>query len=597
MLAALPHNETDRLAALRALCQLDTPPDPEFDLITELAAKTFNAPLAAISLIDEDRQWFKSRVGIEVSETPRDVAFCAHAIQLAEPTVVLDARTDRRFADNPLVTGAPHIRFYVGVPLRNAAGLGLGTLCIIGTEPRKAFSDAETAVLQYLSALVMARLDTLRTIGYVDSLTLLPNRTRFVQDLQAWMAGAGAVPEQRAAVAIDVCEAEYFHSMERALGCDYAEGYIVAAKQRLVDALPHTSWYRIGPTLFACVRTVADPDDLGAVFDELWQATAAPIEHLGIPHASAASTGAVRLDHRGDASDIVRALISAVDSAREQGIGRCTFEQCDDERQRQAFRLLTALPAALTAGDQLSLCYQPRVALGSGQCIGVEALLRWQHPIMGNVSPADFIPLAEKTALMWHVTQWVLNAGFEQAARWQKLGHRFSVSLNISAHDLDHAGFVDMLEALLARHALQPALIELEFTESAMSLQPQRLHQQLQQIRALGFQLSIDDFGTGYSNLTYLKRLPATVIKIDQSFISNVLEDEKDATIVRAIIALGHELGYTVVAEGIESQAVHDRLRQWGCDEGQGYSIARPMPVALLEAWLLWPIGVRTAAG
>jgi len=594
MQAALPHNETDRLIALRALCQLDTPADPEFDLITELAAKTFDAPVAAISLIDAERQWFKSRVGIDLCETPRDIAFCAHAIHSVEPTVVLDARSDGRFADNPLVTGAPHVRFYAGVPLVNAAGLSYGTLCVIGTEPRGRFTDAEAAVLKYLGALVLARLDTLHTIGYVDALTLLPNRSRFVQDLQGWMADrAGAA--QLAAVAIDICEADYFHSMERALGCDYAEGYINAAKRRLLDALPHTSLYRIGPTLFACVRAVPLADDLAAVFDELWQSLAAPVEHLGIPHTSAASTGAVRLDHHGDAADIVRALISAVDSARAQGLGHCSYEPSDDEAQRLAFRMLTALPAALLAHDQLSLHYQPRVALADGKCVGVEALLRWRHPEMGNVAPGVFIPLAEKTALMWRITQWVLNAGFAQAALWQRAGYRFSLSLNVSAHDLDHAGFVDALVALRDKHAVNPALIELEFTESAMSMQPQRLQQQLRQIRALGFQLSIDDFGTGYSNLTYLKRLPASVIKIDQSFVGNVLTDEKDAAIVRAVIALAHELDYTVVAEGIEAPAVLEQLLAWGCDEGQGDHIARPMPLPLLEAWLLWPIGVRTA--
>jgi EAL domain-containing protein (putative c-di-GMP-specific phosphodiesterase class I)/GGDEF domain-containing protein len=576
------------LAALRELCLLDTPADPAFDQITQLAAKIFNTPIALVSLVDDQRQWFKSRVGTEMSETPRQHAFCAHAIHHTEPMVVLDASLDARFIGNPLVTGSPFVRFYAGAPLVTREGMALGTLCIIDTEPRAAFSDEERQVLQRLAGLVLFRIETLRSIGYVDALTSLPNRTRFLEDIDLRLADPARNAQAMVSVAVDVCGTAYYSDMLKALGYDYAEAYLVCAKDRLRNALPASATlYRIGVMRFGFLYEAPSDDLLEPVFDAIAGAFGVSIDHQGIPHNTKVTIGARRLQRNADAADVVRSLSALTDNVRRQGGTWGHYQRSDDEAQQRTFRILAALPEALTTPGQLSLHYQPRVSLASGECVGVEALLRWRHPQMGNVWPSEFIPLAEKTALIGRVTRWVLNAALRQAARWQRAGHRFSVAINVSAVDLDQADFVDNLCRLLKRHRVDAALIELEFTESALTLHPQRLNEHLQRIRGLGMQIAIDDFGTDYSNLNYLKRIPATALKIDMSFIQALLTDSRDRAIVRSMIGLGHDLGHRVVAEGIETEAIYDMLASWQCDEGQGYGIAKPMPAEQFEAWLV----------
>jgi EAL domain-containing protein (putative c-di-GMP-specific phosphodiesterase class I)/GGDEF domain-containing protein len=584
----LPPDEPRRLAVLRELCLLDTPADRVFDLITQLASRTLRTPIALVALIDEQRQWFKSRIGLEATQTPRSQAFCAYAIHSPELLVVADARQDPRFCDNPLVTGPPFIRFYAGAPLMLADGTGLGTLCVIDSEPRSDLDDDARQTLQDLRDLLLMRIESLRNAGFVDPLTGLLNRSRFNEDLTMWLS-LQSTDQHDTAVAIDVCGTEYFRDMVKALGWEYAEGYLLATRDRLLNALDGLPAYRIDTTSFAFIVEGNDPAQLARRCEHVCDAFADAIEHQGIPHAATPSLGAVRLDGALSANHTLRSLTTAVDMARQRGLPWSLYERNHDASQRNAFRILAALPEALNAREQLSLHYQPRVNLRTGECVGVEALLRWQHPLLGTVAPNEFIPLAEKTALMGRVTAWVLQAGIAQAALWQRQGHRFGVSLNVSAMDLEQADFIATLRALLARHALEPSRIEIEFTESAMIRHPQHVAEQLQQISALGVKIAIDDFGSGYSNLSYLKRIPANALKIDQSFIRSLPGSRKDCMIVPSMIRLGHDFGQQVVAEGIETEEIHDMLRDWGCDEGQGYWIARPMPASALDAWLVTP--------
>lgn len=585
----VPKNEFERLSALHQLCLLDTPNDPAFDALTALAAKVFGVPIALVSLVDEGRQWFKSRIGLKPRQTPRGQAFCAYALHGHEPLVVLDTLQDERFAGNPLVTGEPRMRFYAGAPLITNNGMCLGTLCIIDQAPRADFSAQQVDMLQHFAAIVMMRIETLRSIGYVDQLTMLPNRVRFLEDLGLWMgdlAAADAPARHLSVVALDICGAAYFQDMAAALGGAYADGYLKAAQANIVMALAPAPVYRIDTTVFGCVIEAEDDGALAAELEILQTMLSNPIEHQGIPHAPPVVTGAVRLLADGDAAEVARALSSALAQARGQQAGSGIYQRGLDVEQQRAFRILAAIPEALSSGGQLALYYQPRVSLRSGRCVGVEALLRWNHPVLGAVSPAEFIPLAERTALMRQMTAWVLRAALSQAENWQSAGVRICVALNVSALDLDYGDFASHLGQHLRARALDPSLVEVEFTESALCRTPERLQTQLSQLRALGVQVAIDDFGAGYSNLSYLKQIPATTLKIDQSFVRALPSDGPDETLVRSIIALGHDFGHCVVAEGVESEEVYRLLASWGCDEAQGYWIARPMPAAQLGAWL-----------
>lgn len=581
-------DESTRLAVLHGLCLLDSPPDPVFETIAAMAARNLGAEIALVSLVDEHRQWFKARIGLEPQETPRDQAFCAHAIRAHEVMVVPDAQLDPRFCDNPLVLGPPFIRFYAGAPLTLRDGHRIGTLCVIGTSPRPGLDAEAITQLEGLRDLAVLRVENLRSTTYRDGPTGLPNRSRFAEDLDAWLSQRDSAPAITA-VAVDICGSDYFRDMVKALGWDYVDGYVALAQGRLAAYLPAgTTLYRLDPTTFGFLAQ-AETQRLSSLCTRISKAFTEPLEHQGIPHTAVTSIGAVSLQTSYGAADTIRSLTTSVDISRERGVPWSMYERKHDVAQRNTFRLLAALPAALDSASQLRLHYQPRVDLHDHRCVGVEALLRWQHPMIGPVMPADFVPMAEKTALINRITAWVIDNGIAQAARWQRQGLDFNLALNVSAADLDRPGFAGLLRRGLERHQLDPRRLEIEFTESAMIRHPEHLAEQLAAIAALGVHIAIDDFGTGYSNFSYLKQLPASSLKIDQSFIRSLPDNRTDRTLVPAMIRLGHSLGQRVVAEGIESAEAYTQLRAWGCDEGQGYWIAKPMPAAALETWLQTP--------
>ena len=584
----LLRSENERLAALRELCLLDTPTDPAFDQMTLLATHVFDTSMALISLVDDGRQWFKSRIGMAVRETPRSQAFCAYALHSTEPLIVLDTLQDIRFADNPLVTGSPGLRFYAGAPLITKEGLCLGTFCVLDAAPRAAFDAVQVTQLRHFARLAMMRIETLRSIGYADPLTQLPNRTRFLEDVALWINDAPDDGRRLFAVAIDVCGHGYLQQMQSAFGADYADGFLMAASRRVSQALGPAPVYRIDSTVMACVLAARDEAALEEQLRGLQQRFSVPCEHQGIPHAPAVALGAVALatPDAVPTADTARVLGAALAHARAAHRPWAIYHPQLDAAQQRAFRILAAIPGALAADHQLQLHYQPRIDLADGVCTGVEALLRWNHPELGTISPGEFIPLAEKTALIGDITAWVVRAALAQAQVWHDAGLRLTVSLNVSALDLATAGFADLLDRLLGQSRVDPGLIEIEFTESAVADDPLPVGVQLRRLRALGLQIAIDDFGTGHSNFSYLKQIPATILKLDQSFVRTLPTDMHDVTILCAMIRLGHEFGHRVVAEGIETAQAYELLASWGCDEGQGYWIARPMPAAQVADWL-----------
>jgi EAL domain-containing protein (putative c-di-GMP-specific phosphodiesterase class I)/GGDEF domain-containing protein len=422
----------------------------------------------------------------------------------------------------------------------------------------------------------------------MDQTMGLPNRARLLEDLdqysQAGLCAAGGL----AAVAVDLCGAEYFNDTVKALGYRYADDYLLASKDRLFSLLPaDTTLYRISATRLSFVLDGTD-EALSGLLARIGKACSLPLWVGDIPHNPRATMGALRLPATFDAADVLRALISASDTARQDGSSWNFYDSRQHDSQRRAYQVLTALSTALHQEhiDELSLHYQPKVDLNTGKCTGVEALLRWHSPTLGTVSPAEFIPLAEKTALIDRITGWVMDEAMRQASVWQQRGWRLPVAFNVSAVDLDRPSFTDELCTCLLRHGVDPHLIELEFTESALSHSPERLREHLLSLQALGMKVSIDDFGTGYSNMTYLKTLAANTLKVDQSFVRDMLTNATDQAIVPALVNLAHRTRHKVVAEGIETLAAYDTLAAWGCDQGQGYWIAKPMPALALEQWL-----------
>jgi EAL domain-containing protein (putative c-di-GMP-specific phosphodiesterase class I) len=284
--------------------------------------------------------------------------------------------------------------------------------------------------------------------------------------------------------------------------------------------------------------------------------------------------------------DVLRSLYSAVQDARASPDLVSVYSSTADEAYKRRYRLLQDFGPALQADDQLRLVFQPRIDLTTGRCVGAEALLRWDHPALGSVSPGEFVPVIEHSPHAQAMTAFVLDRALAQAHRWQEGGHGLIMSVNVSAANLHEAAFSGSVEAALRRHGLAPEQLELEVTESAIMQDAEQARRQLDALAAADVRLAIDDFGTGYSSLAYLQNIPAHVVKIDQSFVRNLGNGEREQSLVRSMISLSHDLGYRVVAEGVETAAVADQLTAMACDEAQGYHFARPLEIGSFTTWL-----------
>ncbi len=250
------------------------------------------------------------------------------------------------------------------------------------------------------------------------------------------------------------------------------------------------------------------------------------------------------------------------------------------------------------ATEQLFLLYQPKIRLDDGAISGVEVLTRWRHPELGIIFPDEFIPLAERTGLIIPMTLWVMHHALLQCRAWNAMGHPVSIAVNLSMWNLESLALPDQVEGLLRSVGVSPHNLQLEITESAIMVDPQRAMRVLTAIRALGVTFSIDDFGTGYSSLSYLKKLPVACIKIDKSFVQHMESDRDNAVIVKSIIDLGHNLGLQVVAEGVETAVARDMLCDLQCDEAQGYYYSRPIPAyAITQSLVNEPITIAKQKG
>jgi EAL domain-containing protein (putative c-di-GMP-specific phosphodiesterase class I) len=286
-----------------------------------------------------------------------------------------------------------------------------------------------------------------------------------------------------------------------------------------------------------------------------------------------------------DPVDVLRFAHCAAQDARDTEGKVSLYSSEQDTLHRRRFDLINAFGQALDEPDQLNLVFQPRIALATGICVGAEALLRWTHPTLGAVSPGEFIPLIERTTLAKPTTMWVLNAAIEQLAAWRASDRDLVMAVNVSAGNLNEPDFAERVIAVLERHDVPADRLELEITESAIMEDAGRALEQLRKLSGTGIRLAIDDFGTGYSSLSYLQVLPIDTVKIDRAFIADCTEGAKQRSLVETMTKLSHDLGFQVVAEGIETQAIANLLLEIGCDEGQGYLLGRPMARDTFERW------------
>ncbi|MBK8804167.1 MAG: EAL domain-containing protein [Fibrobacteres bacterium] len=417
-----------------------------------------------------------------------------------------------------------------------------------------------------------------------DPLTGLPNRSLVMDRLEKAMAGTGS--EAVSFIALDF---DRFHTINASMGCDVGDGMLLGLAVRLVGAVPPgTTVGRFAHSEFGIVLEGLHQDAIERIAETLRAVARTPLPLGG---RELVLTGSV-----GVASDLpggckAEALVSRAESAALQASARGgdAVVYFDAERSRQAKeRVDLEIDLARAIPGQLELHYQPIVNLTDGRVAGFEALVRWRHPSRGMISPLQFIPIAERTGLIQELGLWVMGEALMRLSGWQKsFGHRSPfMSINLSVKQFHQVDLAEQIERKLRETGAQAYGIKLEITESALSEDPERVANILERLVAQGVRFSLDDFGTGYSSLGYLSRFPVQTLKVDKSFVDELGRDERKSRITSAIVTLAHSLRMDVVAEGIETTLQRDRLRGLGCEYGQGYLFAKPLPFAQAEDYL-----------
>ena len=438
--------------------------------------------------------------------------------------------------------------------------------------------------LNHMRQGIATRESEILRLAYQDTLTGLPNRALFNDRLTQATAIAKRKDLPLSIVVIDL---DRFKAVNDTLGHAAGDEVLREVGKRLRALLRESDTIaRLGGDEFAILLPDADADRVMRVVYKILQALEAPIQ-LGEQWLDVGGSAGIASypQHSDDPGTLMRYADMAMYVAKRNNSGSAAYDPDLDDSRQEHLSLLGELRRAVEK-NELLLYYQPKMDLASNRPIGVEALVRWQHPSRGFVPPGEFIPFAERTGYIKVLTQWIIETAMRQCGRWVEQGIRLQISLNISARDLLTPDLPNRIHDAMLKYRVPPELVCLEITESGFMDDPVRALQTLTRLNALGVKLSVDDYGTGYSSLAYLKKLPVDEMKIDQAFVKNMVTDNDDLVIVRSTIELGHNLGLKVVAEGVEDKATLDKLEQLGCDLAQGYYISRPLPAEKLEVWL-----------
>jgi diguanylate cyclase (GGDEF)-like protein/PAS domain S-box-containing protein len=461
-----------------------------------------------------------------------------------------------------------------------------GFLCALA-EAQGAFGPEETRFLAAAASMVSAalhRLDSEARLAYLaqfDPLTGLPNRTLLADRFSLMIVQAR---RRGAALGVLFIDLDDFKLVNDTQGHAAGDELLKETARRLQSAVRDGDTVaRISGDEFTVILSdLARPDDAALVAQKIIDRLSSPVEINGQEVVVTASIGIATFPADGDdAETLLGAADAAMYRAKQAGRNAFQFFTADiNQRTRARAQLGRELRRALERRE-FTLAYQPKIDLTSGQPCGAEALLRWEHPERGRVEPVEFIPVLEETGLIVPVGEWVLRRACEDLKHWQSLGApAMPVAVNLSARQFRQHDLEERIRAIVSAAGVKPSLIELEITESQLMHDPDHAIRVLHALGQAGVRIAIDDFGTGYSSLAYLTRFPLASLKIDRSFVADVLDDEADATIVRTIVDMAHTLGFTVIAEGVERDSQAAFLRALGCEQAQGFLFARPMSAA-----------------
>jgi diguanylate cyclase (GGDEF)-like protein/PAS domain S-box-containing protein len=702
-----------------------------FDELTRQAAEACDAAIAAVSVLENGRHWFRSRGEVSPADTPRALLLCTEALRSEDGVTLLDLRQDSRFSE--LIPGG--MRFFAGVPIVTSRAGAIGTLSVMDPTPKESFDgDVDLEVLRDLAreagrqfdirlgaeevlanapqpsrpgpppadpefrqlverapvgtyviqseryryanpklgeilgyepgelagaevaplvveadrAGVLSRIRGIAVgaeaasyafrairkdgeivdvevhesaseleghavvIGtmlditerkraeaqaaeraFVDPLTRLPNRVRFLERLETELAQSRRYGRRLAVVHLDV---DGFKFVNDNWGHGVGDRLLQSLALRLTRGVREVDTIaRIGGDEFLIlVPDLKQSGDMSRFAQKLVGLIARPVELEDRTLQITASVGVATFPDDGQTADeLLRSADTAMYRAKDSGGNG--FELCTPELTAAAverLELQNGLRLALDRNEFL-LHYQPLVSLGSGRIVGLEALVRWQHPQKGFLPPVTFIPMAEETGLIVPLGDWVLKAATTQLKTWLGTGLGLRIAVNFSAKQFRERTLVHTVESALTAAGLEPHNLEVEITESTAMEGAEIVVANLNLLRTMGVGIAIDDFGTGYSSMSYLKTFPITSLKIDRSFVTDLASNPADAGIVRAIVEMAHGSSLSVIAEGVETQEQFQYLQKYGCDEMQGYWVSRPLPVdgidrKLEEELALW---------
>ena len=590
-----PADEEQRLIALRRYRILDTEPEPQFDRVVDIAKRRFNVPIALLTFLDANRNFFKARCDLPMSESPREISFCGYTILDDKVMVVRDATADERFADNPLVVGDYHIRFYAGAPLTSSSGYRIGTVCLLDTEPRPLFSEDDARDLRDLAALVSDQLELRLIVGDVyqeiqtrraaeaeahriafhDRLTGLPNRTH----LQSIIAEGLPFPVQGvlAALAIDLDD---FKGVNDALGNDAGDELLRKTTETITSTVGARSFVaRINGDEFIVLLDGSSPDAIHAMAQTVAERLEAPLLIGGHILANSVSIGLAFAEPCDpNLGTLLKNADYALRAAKRSGRGRiATYDRnMAVEMHRRAW--LARELATAVHDRSIEVYFQPIHKAADGTMVGVEALARWHHYELGWISPDEFIPLAEENGRILELGERILRDSLRAARGWDDV----FVSVNLSPIQFKLSDLAPTIASVLKESQFPASRLQLEVTEGVLLHDLATAKRRIAELHNIGVGVSLDDFGTGYSSLNYLAELPFDKIKLDRGLVTGACADGRRLAIINHIVMLARELNMRVTAEGVESEEEAILLTAAGCTSLQGYHFGRPMPANAL---------------
>jgi diguanylate cyclase (GGDEF)-like protein len=418
-----------------------------------------------------------------------------------------------------------------------------------------------------------------------DVLTGLPNRSLFYDRVGQAILSAN---HQKTLLSILLVEIVNFKDVYDTLGRNSSDQIVRQISSRLQGVVLGTDRVAMidGNIFSMLISDSTDEKEVELLAKHIQKVLEPAFVIERLTFAAHTNVGIVHFPQHGeDVDTLVQKAGVALYMAGRSNEGYAVYELSFDKHSPRRLTLMSELRNAIEK-DQLLLYYQPKVSISTGILYGAEALVRWQHPKHGFISPDEFIPMAERTRMIKLLTLWVLKEAFQQCAKWRKQRKELTISVNLSAKDLHDSELPDLISGVAVSTGIKPEWIILEITESSIMTDPELTLEVIERLNKMGYQLSIDDYGTGYSSLAYLKKMPLTELKIDRSFVQDILSSENDDVIVKATINLAHNLGFHVTAEGVESIEILDKLKTYGCDIAQGYYLSKPMPVEDFNQWM-----------